>query len=240
MKVGAKIYPITFVGAPQPSPVFDWREQLEDADAIIEMLRLPRPTQIGSRRNKPSDGTDLRSHRESLAMFLAELAESYVHACGDCEMRSDPEKPHRELERNWRDDEPDPGFDYGEDAGIGHDFDWEQHWRETHGRGRGNPGTNRTTTNRTDSRPPIEPLRLTDPSMARWWKQATGRELRPEFVAPAQEGEAAEPFERNNSSARFLILVSQHLDKRFDVANVRGLADTMKKRRRAQRRRVEE
>ena len=38
------------IGPPREPPLFDWREQLEDADAIIDALKKPRPTAIGSRR----------------------------------------------------------------------------------------------------------------------------------------------------------------------------------------------
>lgn len=221
------------VAYPEEQPLFDWREYLEDADAIIAELNKPIPAQIGSRRKKPSPGADLRGHRESLARFLAELAESHICACKDYEARNDPNKPPRELKD---DSEPiDPTYDYGEDAGVGLDWTWEELWLETYSRGVGNPGKSRRNSPRHGKGPPVGPLRLNFPAIEHWWKDATGGGFSPKFAKTGAKDEAAEPFERNNPSARFLILVAQELDKRYVAANASGLVDTVKKQRSAER-----
>ncbi len=173
-------------------PPFDWRKCLEDADAIIAELKKPRPTSIGSRRTKPSTGLDLAKHRESLAKFLADLGEGYVLARHDCEMRNDPNRPHRELEKNWQNDDPDPPYDYGGDAGIGLDFDWEEFWDETYARDRGNSGGNRTATKLKDPRPSVEPLRMNYPAIEAWWKETTGKKFSPKFAKRATSEMEAE------------------------------------------------
>lgn len=225
---------------PQEPPLFDWQAQLDDAEYIIAEIKKPVPPRIGSRRRKPSPGLDLGRHRDSLARFLADLREGYALACLDYEMRTKPDKPHREFEKNWRDDEPDPGYDYGANAGQGLDFDWDEFWVETYGRGAGNSGGNRTATKRSDKRPPVEPLRLNYPAIVQWWKDATEGGFSPEFAKPSNAHEAGEPFERNNPSARFLILVVQCLNDRFDAANARGLPDTVKRQRRKIQKKIAE
>lgn len=226
---------IVLVGAEPPETLFDWQEQWEDADDIIAALKKPRPTGIGSRRKKPSPGLDLGKHRDCLAKFLAEFGEGFVLACQDFEMRNDPDRPHRELEKNWKYDEPDPPYDYGDDFGLGLDFDWEVFWDETYVRDRGNSGGNRTATKRSDPRPAIEPLRMNYPAIEAWWKRTTGKKFSPKFAKRATSEMEAEPFDRNNHAARFLILVMQCLSNRYDPANARGLADTVKRKRRKER-----
>lgn len=231
---------VVLVGAEQEPPLFDWRRQLEHADYIIAQLKKPIPPRIGSRRKKPSPGLDLGDKRESLARFLAELHEGYVLACHDHEMRSDQNKPHRKLEDNWTKTGNEAQYPSGADTGLGHEWSWDEFWLDVYGRGAGNPGRNRTATRRADERPPIEPLRLNCPAIVRWWKEATGGGFSPEFARTGAPGEADEPFERNNPPARFLILVAQELDTRFDPANARGLVDTMKRQKKERKRKAEE
>lgn len=210
-------------------PLFEWREQLEDAEIIISLLKEPIPPMIGSRRKKPSPGIDLSKHREDLARFLAELAESYLLACDDFEMRNDPNKPSRMLEENWKDDPSDPQRDYGEYANFEPDFDWDTTWNEWYARGVGNPGRNRTMTRRENERPPVQPLHRVYQPIANWWRTATGGGFSPTFAKPKTADAECEPFERNNSPARFLILVAQYLDERYDPANARSVFDSVKR-----------
>jgi hypothetical protein len=191
------------------------------------------PPRVGSRRHKPSPGLDLSAHRESLALLLAELHEWYLVACDDYEALCDPNKPRRKLEENWRGDDSGPDYDYGEHTGAGLE-DWDGYWTENFWRRVGNPGSNRTPY-RGGSRPPIKPLRLMYPAMVQWWTRATGGGFNPEFAGGGSADEEAEPFERNNPAARFLILVSQELDPRFGPANARGLYDTARRQQRDRR-----
>lgn len=223
---------------PSEPPLFDWRQQLDDADYIIDALKKPRPSGIGSRRQKPSAGLDLSSHRESLAQFLAELAESHTLACQDFEMRNDPNKPHRKLDKNWKDGgRPELESAYASSENTGLDLNWAEFWGETYARDRGNSGGNRTATKRKDPRPPVEPLRMNYPAIEAWWKRTTGKKFSPKFAAGASREMEEETFDRNNHAARFLILIAQYLDRRYDPANARGLADTVKRKRREARKR---
>jgi hypothetical protein len=187
---------------------------------------------IGSRRVKPSPGLDLTEHRESLAKFLAKLGEEYHLAKQDFEFRHHPNRPKKRLEDNWKDEgRPDleRAYDTSGDSGI--DFDWAQFWEEHFARGRGNPGHNRTPTKQNADRPPIEPVRMIYPAIEKWWKCTTGKKFIPKFAGAASADIEAEPFDRNNSAARFLILVVQYLDRKYDPANARGLFDTVKRQR---------
>jgi hypothetical protein len=220
------------LGPPPEPPLFDWKDQLEDADAIIWALKQPRPTEIGSRRNKPTPGLDLSAHRESLARFLADLGEGYEVARQDFNARHHPDRPKQKLEDNWKDEgRPDLERAYEATGDGGLDFDWAEFWTENYARGRGYPGYNRTPTKQDDARPPIHPVRKNYPAIEGWWKRTTGKNFGPKFARPASAEVEAEPFDRNNPAARFLILVVQYLDRKYDPANARGLVDTVKRQR---------
>ena len=231
MKSDIRIGGLQLVGAEQPEPQFDCRQQLDDADDIIDWLRKPVPPRIGSRRKKPTPGAELRSHRESLAQFLAEIAEGYRLALDAYSLRNDPHRPNRDLDKNDSGD-ADAGFDYPDCVPSARDdLDWDAFWLETYGRKRGNPGANRSSD---EAAPPIEPLRLNYPAITGWWKTATGGGFNPEFAVLESEDAAGEAFERNNPPARFLLLVARYLDCRYEAANVSGLYDTMRREHRRQ------
>lgn len=234
MKSNIRIDGLLLVGAEQPEPLFDWRQQLDDADDIIDWVRKPVPPRIGSRRKKPTSGFDLGIHRESLARFLADIAEGYRLAVDAYTLRNDPDRPHRDLEKSVVGDS-EVGFDYPEcETSARDDFDWDAFWLETYGRKRGNPSPNRMSIDA----PPIEPLRLNYPAIVHCWTTMTGRGFNPEFAAFETTDAIAEPFERNNPPARFLVLVARYLDCRYEVANVSGLYDTMRRKRRTEKRRT--
>jgi hypothetical protein len=229
---------IVLVGAQQPEPRYNWRDQLDDADAIIAALKEPRPMAIGSRRKKPSPGLNLSAHRDSLARMLAALKESYELAYADFSMHSALDKPHRELEKNWKDEgsaELQQAYDSVAEESVW-DWDWDKHWVDTYWRDGGNPGKNRLGARRDGQpRPPIEPLRLVYPQIVRWWISTTQKSFSPVFSRGHIGQENAEPFDRNNPAARYLILVAQELDPRFDIRNIRALPRTIKKQRRKNR-----
>lgn len=223
---------LLLVGAEQPEPLFDWRQQLDDADDIIDWVRKPVPPRIGSRRKKPTPGVELRNHRESLARFLADIAEGYRLALDAYTLRNGPDRPRRDLDENHSGD-AEAGFDYPDCVPSARDdLDWDEFWLETYGRKRGNPGANRSSD---EAAPPIEPLRLNYPAITQWWKTATGGGFNPEFAALETEVAMGEAFERNNPPARFFLLVARYLDCRYEAANVSGLYDTMRRQRRKQR-----
>ena len=58
-----------------------------------------------------------------------------------------------------------------------------------------------------DPRPPIDPVRKNYPAIEQWWTGTTGKKFTPKFAASASAEVEAEPFERNNPAARFLILI---------------------------------
>jgi hypothetical protein len=216
---------------PQEPPLFDWQAQLDDADDIIDWLRKPVPPRIGARRQKLLPGLDLGDHRESLARFLAELAEGYRLALDAYALRNTPDRPHRTREKNDTSDDA-VVFKYAEYmASFQGDIDWDSFWLETYGRTPGNPGNSRTRKS-SEYGPPIEPLRLNYPAIVCWWKTTTGGGFNPEFAAYETAGATAEQFERNNPPARFLLLVAWKLDSRYELRNVSGLYDTMRRQRR--------
>lgn len=103
--------------------------------------------------------------------------------------------------------------------------------QKNYARGRGYPGHNRTPMKQDGARPPIEPVRMNYPAIEGWWKRTTGKNFGPKFARPAGADVEAEPFDRNNPAARFLILVVQYLDRKYDPANARGLVYTVKRQR---------
>lgn len=229
MKSDIRIGRLILIGAEQPAPIFNWHDQLDDADDIIDWLRKPVPPRIGSRRQKPSPGLDLGDHRESLARFLAELAEGYLLALDAYTLRNAPDRPHRDLDSN-DDGDAQASFEYPDCVPSARDdFDWDAFWLETYGRKRGNPGGSRSSH---DAAPPIEPLRLNYPAIVQWWKTTTGGGFNPEFAAYGIGGATADQFERNNAPARFLLLVAWKLDSCYELKNVSGLYDTMRRKRR--------
>lgn len=229
---------MTLIDAVPSRSLFEWRDQLVAADKIIDALNKPRPAQIGCRRHKPTKGVDLSAQRERLAQFLAWLAEVYLVACDDYELRNGAGRPQRELDKNWLDDTSERALELerayaaqGDNRENGYP-PWDEFWEEVYGRGPGNPGGYSVGKSRTDPKPPATPLRMTYPFIAGWWQKATSKTLSPKFAAPKRSGVDAEPFERNNPSARFFILVARYLNKGYDETSVSGAYDTVKRERR--------
>lgn len=101
-------------------------------DLILDMLRLDGPEYAG---------VDLSAHRAALAGMIVAARMRFLDEDDDMRRRAaeegSAERPHRRLEKNWNDDEPEPTHDYSEWWSPDQaDEEWRELWDETFGKKR--------------------------------------------------------------------------------------------------------
>ena len=202
-------------------PLFDWRDYLALADAIIARVnaKIDHPAK---ELREPSPGLNLTPYRDDIARLLAELEELYMVELGDYEMRNPTDSPAKKLEDNPI-SAPDQLFGYGADAGAGWEG-WDEIWRSSTARPRGNPGHNRIWI----GGPPIKPLHSIYGRTCQWWQERSLGRFHPTFFVD-YEREYDGCVSEYNAPARFLLCIIQTLDPGYTIKNARGLYETMRK-----------
>lgn len=215
-----RVLDATMRAEPQPEER-DWRQFLEEADFIIQLVGQEYIPDSGRARR----GVDLRDRREAVARLLAEVDELYIVALDDWATRNSPLRPAKRLEDNWDPDEEPVPYDYSPWAGCyDADAEWGELWDECYRRPRGNPGKNRSSG--ATSPPPVAPLRPVYRLVRDWWRQNVGG-FQP-IYGTRPDGDRREPHIWYNSAGRFLLLVAQEMDTGYVVENCRGLYETLK------------
>ncbi len=177
---------------------------------------------------------DLTKHEKALRELLRDAHEVYEVALEDWYTRADPSKPKGRLEANWADDEDyDPAYDYRDwkDKVFDKDFDkgWKKFWKRFYWRGRGNPGTNRTSSKSTP--PPVAPLYPVYHLVRRWWIETTGRKtFRLDYPRDPSK-ETRTKFNLFNPPGRLFLLIVQELNHNYTASTCYGVQQTAQKKR---------
>lgn len=213
-------------------PMFDWRDFLTDADAIVATLNRPLEHPPAKHSPDPSPGLDLSIYREDISTLLANAHERYQIELDDFELRNDPKRPPKSGPRKKdiqlieiSDDLlPLKAFDSNPDES------WQLHWQECYARPRGNPGKSRQAKKPgAADPPPIKPLHAIYNMVRAWWRRRDLGQYTPSFAGGDVEAE-------NNPDSRLLLAVIANIDARYDFQTARGLYETMRKSDRSKRR----
>jgi hypothetical protein len=195
-------------------PLFDWRDFLAQADAIIASVAKEKTRARADKRN--AKGCDLSAKRDSIAQLLVECAELFIVAGNDYELRNAMDKPSKREKRNW---EPNvtlgPEHDYGDFPPLLGDETWDEFWKSTYGRPRGNPGVSKLPG------PPTAPVRGVYNLVRKWWRSNRLGRFSATFDSVSTDG--------FNSPSRFLLGVLQCMDKNYTADNAKGLWETNRK-----------
>jgi hypothetical protein len=200
--------------------MFDWRQQLAAADTIIQCLAVPK---VGPRQTRK--GLDLTKKREKIARLLAEVMEIYIVEYESYQARSDPSKPSQDQGENHAAPTLVCNFDYSEFANdcIDDQRNWDKHWRETYGRGAGNPGKSRK------GKLPVAPAHAVYLVVRNWWRAEGLGRFSPTLQDFNEPGEECDETQFNPPS-RFLLSVLRYVDAGYTIENARGLYETLRDR----------
>ena len=223
---------------PEPR-LFDWREQLGTAKAIIENVKRPvRVLSVNGYRVR--DGVDLSNEVESLARMLAEAAEEYHGGLSYYEamampvprirpsVRKNPPKKPGKFERLY------PQFVYPpEDCAASN----EMMRAGLIKRGPGN-----TSASRDDAGFLLGPLNPVYVLAKAWWEASVGRRLAPTFAGGDDvivKGEVYDDLDGsdevdlgsqyNNSDSRFILAIFNLVEPRCKAAHARDLCIRLQK-----------
>lgn len=210
-------------GEPQPEPMYQPEAFRPLAAHIVEAARQP---VLGGKSPRP--GIDLGPHLDALAALIADVAEWYEVARDDWEARN-VAPPNRDLQRNLDPDEPELGYDYGDAEPT----DWAAFFDAFYGRADGNPGRNRQTHQRTDTKPwlpqppPVPPLYPVVVALERWWKAQVGdkhgQRFSPRFGRDFFDKDRPYDLRYSNPPARLLWLIAERLDLHYTPENLSDL-----------------
>lgn len=199
------------------------KEYLEDADAIIAVLRVPRKIARGDKRGRP---LDLSHKRRELAYLLEEAHEVYQTALDDWEARLDPLKPKRRLEDNWSKNEEElPADEFTTPLDVAQK-EWEEFWQQWYFQPTKNPGRARF-----DASLSIGVLHPVYFLIRYWWKKHVGQPFTGDFnFKEGSHGVDQRTEDYFAPGARLFYRIATHLNYKYTASNCHWVHDALRKR----------